>query len=64
MKTPEHAPIQAVAFVRQIRDAHAARLEGKTLEERLAFYRDEGGKAQAELERLSCRKNPARHTAP
>ena len=53
MKNPE--PIKAVEFVRRIRDAQAARLKGKSPEERLAFYREEGRKAHAELERLSRR---------
>ncbi len=63
MKKPEQEPIKAVEFVRCIRDAQAERLEGKSLEERLAFYREEGRKAQAELERLSHRGRKARKAA-
>lgn len=63
MKKPKQAPIKAVEFVRHIRDAHTAQLEGKSLEEQLAFYREEGCKAQAELERLAERRENVQHTA-
>ena len=49
-------PIKAVEMVRRIRDAHAAQLAGATVEERVAFYRERGGQAQVELERLSKRR--------
>ena len=63
MKTPEQPPIKAVELVRRIRDGHAERLAGKTLEERLTFYHEEGCKAQAELERLSRQRRGAQQTA-
>ena len=63
MKESEQETIKAVEFVRCIRDAQAERLEGKSLEERLTFYCEEGRKAQADLERLSQRKRKARKTA-
>lgn len=43
----------AVATVRKIRDAHYAQTKDMTEEERLAFYRESGEKAQRELARLA-----------
>jgi len=43
----------AVATVRQIRDAHYEQTKDMTEEERLAFYRERGEKAQKELARLA-----------
>jgi hypothetical protein len=37
---PQSPGIKAVEMTRHIRDAHAAQLEGKTPEERIAFYRE------------------------
>jgi hypothetical protein len=36
----DSSEIKAVELTRGIRDAHAAELEGKTPEERIAFYRE------------------------
>ncbi len=63
MKKPDQVPFKAVEFVRRIRDAHAAQLEGMSMEERLAFYDEEGRKAQTELERLADRRRNAQSTA-
>ncbi len=63
MKNPEQPPIKAVELVRRIRNRHAEQLAGKTLEERLAFYHEEGCKAQAELERLSRQRQDTQQTA-
>jgi hypothetical protein len=43
----------AVAMVRKIRDAHYEQTKDMTEEERLAFHREKGRKAQKELERLA-----------
>ncbi len=63
MKKPEQEPIKAVELVRRIRDAHAEQLAGATAEERLAFYREQGREAQAELARLADQKRASRRTA-
>lgn len=41
----------AVAMVRQIRDAHYEQLKDKSIEERLAFYREKSRALRAELEK-------------
>ena len=43
----------AVAMVRRIRDRHYEQTKDMTEEERLAFYLEKGGKAQAALEQLA-----------
>lgn len=43
----------AVEMVRRIRDAHYEQTKDMTPEERLAFYREKGREAQAELEQLA-----------
>jgi hypothetical protein len=63
MKTPSPSPIKAVEMVRRIRDGHAAELKGKSAAERLAFYNEQGAKAQAELARLAERIGDAATTA-
>jgi hypothetical protein len=45
----ETKPVDAVAMVRKIRDAHYERLENKSVAERLAFYREESRKLRNEL---------------
>ncbi len=63
MKRVEQEPIRAVELVRRSRDAHAEQLAGATAEERLAFYREQGREAQAELARLAGREDAGRRTA-
>jgi len=41
--------IKAVEMARRIRDAHRAELEGKTPEERMAFFREKARLLHAEL---------------
>ena len=43
----------AVAMVREIRDAHYEQTKDMTAEERLDFHRERGRRAQEELERLA-----------
>ena len=45
--------VDAVAMVRQIRDAHYRQTKEMTEEERLGFYREEGRKAQEALEQFA-----------
>lgn len=42
----------AVEMVRRIRDAHYEQTKEMTKEERLAFYREQGRRAQEKLKRL------------
>jgi len=44
-----------VAMVRKIRDGHYEQTKAMTQEQRLAFYREQGRKAQADLEQLASR---------
>ena len=44
--------IDAVDFVRQIRDSHYQRLQGKTHKERIAFYRKQAQKMQNKVPAL------------
>ncbi len=47
----------ALAMVRKIRDAHYEQFKGKSVEERLAFYREKSRALHAELEKQGeCRK--------
>lgn len=46
----------AVAMVREIRDAHFEQTKNLTKEERLAFYQEKGREAQEKLERLARKK--------
>jgi hypothetical protein len=62
-KNPEPKPIKAVEMVRRIRDAHAEELAGATPAERLAFYRERGRQAQAELARLAREQRKGRRKA-
>ena len=41
--------IDAVALIRQIRDNHYQRLQGKTHQERIAFYREQAQKMQGKI---------------
>ncbi len=43
----------AVRMVRQIRDAHYEQTRQMTKEERLAFYKEKGAQAEADMERLA-----------
>ena len=43
----------ALQMTREIRDAHYEQTKDMTKEERLAFYHEQGEKAQRELEELS-----------
>jgi hypothetical protein len=43
--------IDAIAMVRRIREAHYEHLKEKSVEERLAFYREKSASFRAELER-------------
>jgi len=45
----DNPEIKAVEMTRRIRDAHRAELEGKTPEERIAFYRQRARLLHAEL---------------
>ena len=45
----DHPKIKAVEMTRHIREAHHAELEGKTAEERIAFYRERARALHAEL---------------
>ena len=45
--------LDAVGMVRRIRDGHYEQTKAMSKEERLAFYRERGQQAQAELERLA-----------
>lgn len=47
MKTKKN--FDAVEMVREIRDAHHDQLEGKTVEERLEFYRKKSDALRSEL---------------
>ena len=49
----EKKAFDAVEMVRRIRDAHYEQTKDMTPEERLAFYREKGQKAQEKLERLA-----------
>ncbi len=46
-----HPGIKAVEMTRSIRDAHYAELEGKTADEKIAFYRRKARALYAELGR-------------
>ncbi|HEX4953331.1 MAG TPA: hypothetical protein VF017_08050 [Thermoanaerobaculia bacterium] len=48
---PEPAEIKAVEMTRRIRDAHLTELEGRSPEERLAYYREKARQLHAELGR-------------
>ncbi len=45
----EKKTIEAVAMVRRIRDAHYEQLKDKSVEERLAFYREKSKALRAEI---------------
>ena len=45
------AKIKAVEMVRRIRDVHHEQLEGKTWEERVAFYEEQSRALHEKLER-------------
>lgn len=47
----DHPEIKAVEMTRRIRDAHHAVLEGKSPEERIAFYREKARALYSELGR-------------
>jgi hypothetical protein len=47
-----HKRIDAIAVVRQIRDSHYQRLQGKTHKERIAFYRERAQKMQDKVPAL------------
>jgi hypothetical protein len=47
----DHPGIKAVEMTRSIRDAHYAELDGKSPEERIAFYREKARALYAELGR-------------
>ena len=47
----------AVRMVRQIRDAYYEQTKQMTKEERLAFYKEKGEQAQADMERLAKQIN-------
>ena len=49
----KHKSLDALDMVRQIRDAHYEQTKTMTKTERLAFYREQGQKAQRELEHLA-----------
>jgi hypothetical protein len=51
--------IDAVALVRQIRDGHYQRLQGKTHKERIAFYREQAQKMQDKIPALLAGRAPA-----
>jgi hypothetical protein len=44
--------IDAVAFVRQVRDTHYEALRGKTRQERLEFYRKSAQRTQKQIDKL------------
>ena len=44
--------IDAVAFVRQVRDRHYEELRGKTRQERIEFYRKSAQRAQRQIDQL------------
>jgi hypothetical protein len=48
--------IDAVALIRQIRDNHYQHLQGKTHEERIAFYREQAQKTQDTISALLADK--------
>jgi hypothetical protein len=51
--------IDAIAVVRQIRDNHYQRLQGKTHKERIAFYREQAQKMQDKVPALLADRAPA-----
>ena len=51
--------IDAVALIRQIRDGHYQRLQGKTHKERIAFYREQAQKMQDKIPVLLADKASA-----
>ncbi len=53
----ETQKIDAIALIRQIRDAHYRRLQGKTHEERIDFYRKQAKRMQGKLSNLLADKS-------
>jgi len=44
--------IDAVAFVRQVRDSHYEALRGKSTQERMEFYRQNAQRVQKQIDQL------------
>lgn len=44
--------IDAVAFVRQVRDSHYETLRGKTMQERMEFYQKSAQRVQKQIDQL------------
>ena len=51
--------INTMALIRQIRDNHYQCLQGKTHEERIAFYREQAQKMQGKIAALLADKTSA-----